>query len=206
MIQINIHRNNRIKTNSFTFILLIHWQLKEHLFSRTCQVTSSQYAYVFFEKSKLFCCRPPARPTFHGKTDTNQTIDCGLEKKHPSGLELLVSFTFINFFLKMLFKNIIHCQTAYLWTIYLCTLVCKNICQASLPLLLPLLAATFCLDQCQRQSCSITQYLCHWQGVTPWHINLESDSRCHATFKCNICPTSCIEISLCKKAIRNNEW
>ena len=36
IIQINIHRNNGIKTNSFTFILMIYWWLKEHLFSRAC--------------------------------------------------------------------------------------------------------------------------------------------------------------------------
>ena len=54
--------------------------------------------------------------------------------------------------MKTLIENIIYCQTACLWTVYLCT-VCKNICQASLPLfLLLLLEAIFCLDQCQRQS------------------------------------------------------
>ena len=43
------------------------------------------------------------------------------EKKHPSGLELLVFFTLINFFWKILIKNIIYCQTACLWTVYVCT-------------------------------------------------------------------------------------
>ena len=67
----NIHRNNVIKTNSFTFILVIHWCLKEHLFSRT----NWQYAYVFKKKSKLSCFHLPARPTFYGKIDMNQTIN-----------------------------------------------------------------------------------------------------------------------------------
>ena len=78
IIQINIHKNNGIKTNSFSFILMIHWWLKEHLFSRTCQVTNQQYAYIFFKKSELFCFHLPTRLICYGKTDTNQTINCDL--------------------------------------------------------------------------------------------------------------------------------
>ena len=78
IIQINIHKNNGIKTNSFSFILMIHWWLKEHLFSRTYQVTNQQYAYIFFKKSELFCFHLPTRLICHGKTDTNQTINCSL--------------------------------------------------------------------------------------------------------------------------------
>ena len=32
----------------------------------------------FLKKSKLFCFHPLTRPNFSGKTNANQTIDCGL--------------------------------------------------------------------------------------------------------------------------------
>ena len=69
------------------------------------------------------------------------------EKKHPPGLELLVFFTFINYFWKhYLITNIITARL-HVFEQFTYVLVCKNICQASLPLFLLLLAAIFCLDQ-----------------------------------------------------------
>ena len=60
-------------------MLIIYWWLKENLFSRTCQVTNWQYAYIFFKKSELFCStRPPASFFMAKLTRTKQLIDCGL--------------------------------------------------------------------------------------------------------------------------------
>ena len=75
-----------MKTNSFTFILMIHWWLKEHLFSRTCSVTNWQYAYIFFKKSDLFCLPPAHSPHFLWQKLmwTKQLIDCGLSKIHQA--------------------------------------------------------------------------------------------------------------------------
>ena len=101
--QINIHKNNGIKTNYFSFILMIHWWLKEHLLSRTCQVTNWQYAYIFFKKSELFCFYSPTRLICYGKTDANQTIDCGLSPcvfYPPFGL-MAVLLMFLSYMLSM---------------------------------------------------------------------------------------------------------
>ena len=61
------------------------------------------------------------------------------EGKHPSGLELLASFTFINFFLKILIKNIIYCQTVHVFGQFMYV---RLFCLHS-----NILPAMFCLDQ-----------------------------------------------------------
>ena len=81
-----------------------------------------------------------------------------VEEKHPSGLELLVFFNFINFFLKTLTKNIIYCQTVHVFGQFTHALICKNICQTSLPLFL--LPVIFSLDPCQTEITCSTKHLC----------------------------------------------
>ena len=81
------------------------------------------------------------------------------EEKHPLG-ELLLLFTFINFFLKTLIKNIIYCQTVHVFGQFTYALICKNVCQASLPLFL--LLAIFCLDLYQMEITCSTKHPCNW--------------------------------------------
>ena len=92
------------------------------------------------------------------------------EEKHPTGLELLVFFTFINFFGNINQEHNLLPDCTCLWTVYYqftSFFVCKNV--RLLCLRFTVLLAIFCLDQdqCQMEwklpvqlSCS-TQHLCH---------------------------------------------
>ena len=65
--------------------------------------------------------------------------------KAPIRTRIIVIFHLHWLFLKTLIKNIIYCQTVHVFGTYV--LICKNVCEDSLPSFL--LLVIFCLDPCQ---------------------------------------------------------
>ena len=131
----------------------------------------------------------------------------GKVKSTLSGLQLLVFHLHINFF-ETLIRSIIYCQIVHVFGPFTDLLVSwyvvKNGMSAFLCLLLRLYywQYMFCLDQCWIEITCSSHNLWHWEEITRWCMDLQW-WKLLSYHKCNIFPTSCIEISLWKKPIHN---
>ena len=141
------------------------------------------------------------------------------EEKHPTGLELLVFFTFINFFGNINLEHNLLPDCACLWTVYYqftSFFLCKNVCQASLPSFYcttgNILFRSRSMPNGMEITCSTQLFnsaSLSWVGDNSLVHKLRVMTAVKATFKCNICPISCTiplkSISLWKNAI-NIGW
>ena len=87
--------------------------------------------------------------------------------------------------------------------------VAKLVCQACPPSFLTWVSlAIFCLEKWKMSNGEIVSSasLPLVGEITQWCMNFDclNDGSCWATCKCNICPTSCIEISSWKRPISNS--
>ena len=81
-----------------------------------------------------------------------------LRKKHPSRI-IGIYFSSLPFF-ETLIKNIIYCQTVHVFGQFTYVLVCKNVCQASLPSFLTTVNILFrSMPKQMENVCSTTQHL-----------------------------------------------
>ena len=115
-----------------------------------------QYIYNIYSiyRYSLYLCKQ--RETFLYKC----LITC--LRKSTSEVELLVFFTFFNFFWKhSLIQSIIYYQPVHAFGPFTYVPVCCEKCMSGFSAFV-LTTGNILLDQCQMKIVSSTQHLCHW--------------------------------------------
>ena len=131
------------------------------------------------------------------------SITCQSKKKYTWNCSKILC---IHFFHQLFYENIT--ARLYPWTTYLLMYVAKRVYQACLPSFLTwVIVATFLFRKMSNWEIVSSGSLSLLGEITHWCMNfdcLNEWGSCWATCKCNICKTSCMELSSWERPISNS--